>query len=216
MAAETFFGRWSRRKAEVKAEVAQAEATPPAAASVAEPALPVPAEAEAPQPTLAQVAELPKDADFRPFVARGVDEGVRRAAMKKLFTDPHFNVMDGLDIYIDDYSKSDPIPAAMLLAMNHAKDLLDPLGTIAREHAKRGLLTAADVPPLPEPDEPRATAAAEEHHAEHNESPGQGVPESAIAPTVPVAPEPAAAPSLIDPIDPADRQEDHEQPNQSL
>jgi len=209
MAAETFFGRWSRRKA----EVAQAEATPPAAAPVAEPALPVPADAEAPAPTLAQVAELPKDADFRPFVARGVDEGVRRAAMKKLFTDPHFNVMDGLDIYIDDYSKSDPIPAAMLLAMNHAKDLLDPLGTIAREHAKRGLLTAADVPP-PVQEEPVAAAAQEV-----TEPPGQGAPESAIAPTAPVAPEPAAAPSLIDTIDtidPADRQEDHEQPNQSL
>ena len=208
MAAETFFGRWSRRKA----EVAQAEATPPAASPVAEPALPVLAEAEAPAPTLAQVAELPKDADFRPFVARGVDEGVRRAAMKKLFTDPHFNVMDGLDIYIDDYSKSDPIPAAMLLAMNHAKDLLDPLGTIAREHAKRGLLTAADVK-APVQEEAAADAAQE---AQDHEVPGQGAPESAIAPTAHVAPEPAAAPSHIDPADPADRQEDHEQPNQSL
>lgn len=214
MAAETFFGRWSRRKA----EVAQAEAAPAAVvAPVAPVALPVPAEAETPLPTLAQVAELPEDADFRPFVARGVDEGVRRAAMKKLFTDPHFNVMDGLDIYIDDYSKSDPIPAAMLLAMNHAKDLLDPLGTIARENAKRGLLTAADVPAQPGPEEHRAAAEAQEQHVEHQEeqpeTPGQGVPESAIAPTDPVAPEPAAAPSTIDP---ADRQEDHEHPNQSL
>ena len=30
--------------------------------------------------------------------------------MKKLFSDPHFNVMDGLDTYIDDYGKPDPIP----------------------------------------------------------------------------------------------------------
>ena len=203
MAAETFFGRWSRRKA----EVAQAEAQPAEVVPAPEAALPVQPEAEA--PTLARVADLPKDGDFRPFVARGVDEGVRRAAMKKLFTDPHFNVMDGLDIYIDDYSKSDPIPAAMLLAMNHAKDLLDPLGTIAREHAKRGLLTAADLQPTEAPAEPAEVAAAPE-------PPGQGVPESAIAPTEPVAPEPAAAPSLIEPADPAERQEDHEQPDQSL
>jgi hypothetical protein len=33
---------------------------------------------------------------------------VRNAALKKLFTDPHFNVMDGLDVYIDDYGKPDP------------------------------------------------------------------------------------------------------------
>lgn len=212
MAAETFFGRWSRRKA----EAAQAEAPAPQAVPAPAPAaaLPVPAEEALPAPTLAQVAELPEDGDFRPFVARGVDEGVRRAAMKKLFTDPHFNVMDGLDIYIDDYSKSDPIPVAMLLAMNHAKDLLDPLGTIAREHAKRGLLTAADVHVQPEPAPQGEQAAAEP--AEHHEAPGQGVPESAIAPTEPVAPETAAAPSPIDPADPADRQEDHEQPNQSL
>ena len=207
MAAETFFGRWSRRKH----EAAQAEAVPvdvaPAPAVV-----PANAQDDLPAPTLEQVAVLEKDADFRPFVARGVDEGVRRAAMKKLFTDPHFNVMDGLDIYIDDYSKSDPIPAAMLLAMNHAKDLLDPLGTIARENAKRGLLTAADVQAQLEQQPVRQQAVPEEPQ----DAPGQGVPESAIAPTEPVAPEPAAAPSLIDPIDPADRQEDHEQPNQSL
>ena len=34
--------------------------------------------------------------------------------MKKLFSDPRYNIMDGLDIYIDDYSKPDPIPPEML------------------------------------------------------------------------------------------------------
>jgi hypothetical protein len=34
-----------------------------------------------------------------------------------MFSDPHFNVMDGLDIYIDDYSKPDPIPMEMLKRM---------------------------------------------------------------------------------------------------
>jgi hypothetical protein len=48
---------------------------------------------------------------------------VRNAAMKKLFTDPHFNVMDGLDIYIDDYSKADPIPESMLRQMAGAEFL---------------------------------------------------------------------------------------------
>ncbi len=43
--------------------------------------------------------------------------------MKKLFTDPHFNVMDGLDTYIDDYGKPDPIPLAMLRSMNQSKFL---------------------------------------------------------------------------------------------
>jgi hypothetical protein len=74
-----------------------------------------PAGAEpAPLPTLDDVAKLSRDSDFSPYVARNVDAGVRNAAMKKLFSDPHFNVMDGLDTYIDDYGKPDPIPLSML------------------------------------------------------------------------------------------------------
>jgi len=46
-----------------------------------------------------------------------VDPSVQQAALKKMFSDPHFNVMDGLDIYIDDYSKPDPIPLEMLKRM---------------------------------------------------------------------------------------------------
>jgi hypothetical protein len=48
---------------------------------------------------------------------------VRNAAMKKLFADPHFNVMDGLDTYIDDYGKPDPIPPEMLRQLVSGKFL---------------------------------------------------------------------------------------------
>jgi hypothetical protein len=43
--------------------------------------------------------------------------------MKKLFSDPHFNVMDRLDTYIDDYGIADPIPLAMLRQLNQSKML---------------------------------------------------------------------------------------------
>jgi hypothetical protein len=66
---------------------------------------------------------LSHESDYSRFVASGVDEGVKRAAMRKLFSDPHFNVMDGLDTYIDDYGKPDPIPMAMLRQMNQSKIL---------------------------------------------------------------------------------------------
>jgi hypothetical protein len=46
---------------------------------------------------------------------------VKNAAMKKLFADPHFNVMDGLDIYIDDYSQPNPLPVEMLKKMVSAQ-----------------------------------------------------------------------------------------------
>jgi hypothetical protein len=73
-----------------------------------------------PLPTLDDVARLTRDSDFSPYVARNVDAGVRNAAMKKLFSDPHFNLMDGLDTYIDDYGKPDPIPMSMLRKMNQS------------------------------------------------------------------------------------------------
>jgi hypothetical protein len=48
---------------------------------------------------------------------------VKNAALKKLFADPQFNVMDGLDTYIDDYGKPDPLPERMLRQMVQARFL---------------------------------------------------------------------------------------------
>lgn len=69
------------------------------------------------------VSQLTAQSDFKPFVAPGVSAEVRNAAMRKLFTDPHYNVMDRLDTYIDDYSQPDPIPEAMLRQLASAKFL---------------------------------------------------------------------------------------------
>ncbi|MEO6746404.1 MAG: DUF3306 domain-containing protein, partial [Caldimonas sp.] len=57
----------------------------------------------APLPTLDDVALLTRGSDFSRFVQPGVAPGVKNAALKKLFSDPHYNIMDGLDTYIDDY-----------------------------------------------------------------------------------------------------------------
>ena len=78
----------------------------------------------APGPTLDDVAQLTADSDYSAFTARSTDPQVRNAAMRKLFAaDPHFNVMDGLDVYIDDYSVGEPIPKAMLRQMVQARAL---------------------------------------------------------------------------------------------
>ena len=135
-----FLSRWARRKAEARggAPTTEAEPAPSVPADRGEPPLPTapavpvstapPLEStaspavtpEPPLPTLDDVARLTKDSDFSPYVARNVDARVRNAAMKKLFSDPHFNVMDGLDTYIDDYGKPNPIPLSMLRRMNQA------------------------------------------------------------------------------------------------
>ena len=69
--------------------------------------------------------KLTPDSDYRGFFHPKVDEKLRRAALRKLFSDPHFNVMDGLDVYIDDYSKPDPLPAGMLAQLKQAQKILD-------------------------------------------------------------------------------------------
>jgi hypothetical protein len=124
-----FLGRWSRRKADVLQGKAVSEpvvlAKPVLPESVENEARPVQEQAIEKPPALSldDVKLLTKDSDFKPFMAQNVSADVRNAAMKKLFADPHFNIMDGLDIYIDDYSKSDPIPDAMLRAMTSSKFL---------------------------------------------------------------------------------------------
>jgi hypothetical protein len=113
---EPFLSRWSRRKLETKedrpAGAEKAAELRPAAEPIA-PATEPPGPAE----------HEPGTPEYREFFDPQVDEKLRRMALKKLFSEPNFNVMYGLDTYIDDYSKPDPIPAAMLRQLNQAKDL---------------------------------------------------------------------------------------------
>ena len=130
-----FFSRWSQRKGDVAKGKVLDEPAPPVVDAISKlvaPPQPVPASPEPDQPakveaipalTLEDVKALNAESDFSPFAAKNVAPDVRNAAMKKLFTDPHYNVMDGLDIYIDDYSKSDPIPESMLRQMVGAQFL---------------------------------------------------------------------------------------------
>jgi hypothetical protein len=177
--ADGFLGRWSQRKQAVAegkplAEPVvvpkppapvRADATPPLAeksASTEEGATP---KAEPPVLSLDDVKALTPDDSYAPFVNRAVAPDVRNAAMKKLFTDPHYNVMDGLDIYIDDYSKPDPLPASMLrkMASAHFLKLFDddedeaakaktPVPVVGQDEVSDPALTDSSSPTLPESD----------------------------------------------------------------
>ncbi|MHB1667673.1 MAG: DUF3306 domain-containing protein [Thiomonas sp.] len=173
--ASGFLTRWSRRKLQSKDAVPQqggqaaaasasasaATAAPgaldPAAARAVEPAPPSqtqpgePAQIPPAAPTLDELQALDHSADLRRFVAAGVDEGVRRAALRKMFQAPQFNVMDGLDTYIDDYNVASPMPAAMLERL--------------RQSAASGLFAQPDAPMADaveagRPERPTASAAS--------------------------------------------------------
>lgn len=134
---EGFFDRWSRRKQQARVSDAPAVApaevlpeavpsTPPDAPVAATSPVPPAAPGEPgapPPPTLADTTALTIDSDFKPFLAQGVAPEVKNAAFKKLFADPHFNVMDRMDIYIDDYSIPSPLPESVLRQMASAKFL---------------------------------------------------------------------------------------------
>lgn len=111
---QDFLRRWSRLKRESAAA-------------------PAPAKKEAPseKPALPPIDSLTFESDFKVFMHSKVEESVKRAALKKLFSDPRFNVMDGLDTYIDDYTKADPIPESLLSQLEHARATL--LGPASEE-----------------------------------------------------------------------------------
>lgn len=152
-----FLGRWSRRKLDAK-QGKPLPAEPPAPADAAPPpeiAAPVaPARVqtieippELPPPTLEDVKALTAESDFSRFAASDVAPEVKNAALKKLFSDPRYNVQDGLDVYIDDYSRPDPLPAH-----------------VARQLAGAAFLKLFDEPPVDAregADEPRRQSMAQ-------------------------------------------------------
>jgi len=145
-----FLSRWSQRKLEAARESAARAATPPVAPAV----VPAPVSATAPAAVPAEppVVELPPieslsfDSDFTAFMQPTVDEALKRQALRKLVRDPRFNVMDGLDVYIDDYTKFEPITPAIVAQLNHAKFLFDPPKTRinAQGHAEDVPVEAAE------------------------------------------------------------------------
>jgi hypothetical protein len=175
-----FFSRWSRQKtaqraAEVKPNAPTAPTAPPAApaapaatAKVGQPvvstvATNTAATSAAPTP-LPKVEELTPQSDYTAFMAPDVAPALRSQALKKLFTDPHFNVMDGLDTYIDDYGKPDPIPESWYGRMNRiAGDMRplpeDPAAAIAEQSPASA---ATGQQPDTDPATPPATNAADE------------------------------------------------------
>ena len=137
---ESFLSRWARVKqshvqetpAPAAAEIEKSQGINAQNTSIdgrlqhktSEESHPEPTLSDSPAPVaLPSLDSLTPQSDFSPFMARDVDMQLRNQAMKKLFTDPHYNVMDRLDIYIDDYSVHTPLPIEVIRQMNIAKTL---------------------------------------------------------------------------------------------
>jgi len=64
--------------------------------------------------------------DFTPFMQAKVPQALKQQAFKALFKEPHFNVMDGLDIYIDDYTQFEPISPEVMNTLSSWKTIMNP------------------------------------------------------------------------------------------
>lgn len=76
-------------------------------------------------PELPALDTLGPDSDFSAFMHPKVDPLLRRAALATLFRSPQYQAMDGLDVYIDDYSNPEVLTPAVAAGLRHARALLN-------------------------------------------------------------------------------------------
>ena len=99
---EAFLSRWSRLKREQPLEKKD----------------------ETPAPALPPVESLTPESDFAGFMHPKVKEELRRLALKKLFSDPHFNLPDPFEAYSGDWTGGEPIPPELMATLNQARSIL--------------------------------------------------------------------------------------------
>jgi hypothetical protein len=153
---EAFLERWSRLKCEQPPEGA------PAAPGSQRGQPPAKSEQDAPVPVLPPVDQLKPESDFTPFMNPKVADGTRRLALKKLFTDAHFNIPEAYEPYSADFTQGEPIPAKILKAINRVRDVAvkgeekvvedERLAEAARAEAENAETAAAEAP-TQEPDD---------------------------------------------------------------
>ncbi len=160
---ENFVSRWSRRKIEARKTIEKpAEPKPPSEPAPAAPAVSNAGSVAAP-PTPSELPPLESlkglASEYTEFLKPGVDENLRRSALKKLFADPHFENFERVEAYCEDFTQGEPIPLAMLKTLEHAKGLL------FDDEEKKDAQSAAEKPaaePPPEADkEPEAQGEAQ-------------------------------------------------------
>ena len=70
------------------------------------------------------VESLTPESDFTAFMGPKVKDELRRLALKKLFSDPHFNIPDPYEAYSGDWTVGEPISEELLATLNQARTVL--------------------------------------------------------------------------------------------
>jgi len=110
---QSFFSRWSQRKAEHRE-------TDPSTDEAVEVADSVIAEVDENEEVILTDEDMPdiesldQDSDYGQFFSTGVSDELRDLALQKLFRLPEFNLRDGLNDYDDDFSKMPELAEAVV------------------------------------------------------------------------------------------------------
>jgi len=114
---ENFLDRWSRLKQEQEQVKEQDRLD-------AEKSVPQKTESQDQPPELPPLDKLTPQSEFSGFMHPKVGDALRRAALKKLFADPHFNIPDPYEAYSGDWTVGEAIPDEMMATLNQARTLL--------------------------------------------------------------------------------------------
>jgi hypothetical protein len=133
---EAFLSRWSRLKREQPAEQKE----------------------EAPVPTLPPIESLTPESEFSGFMHPKVKEELRRLALKKLFSDPHFNLPDPYEAYSGDWTGESAMTPEFVATLNQARSVLfneeEKKAADERDAAEKKLQDEAKLQGEAKPDEP--------------------------------------------------------------
>ena len=98
-----FLSRWSRRKLDAQQDVTKVSADETAAVTPHDPGAVGP-QRELTDTDMAPLETLDANSDYSPFLSSGVSDDLRSRALRKLFSQSSFNVIDGLDDYDEDFT----------------------------------------------------------------------------------------------------------------
>jgi len=105
---------------------------------------------------LPSIETLSYDSDFKPYLASGVPEGLRREALRKLWrSDPVLANLDGLNDYDEDYSLIGKLPQAVDTLFQVGRGMVPPTEESAGAEAARTAAPGDGRYGAPEADSPK-------------------------------------------------------------
>lgn len=163
-----FLSRWSKRKEQARSDqdsqTADEESIGTSVLDVDEPSAPTPEPVKSDE-DMPPLESLDEGSDISEFFSPGVSETLRKAALRKFFHLPSFNIVDGLDDYDDDFTTFEALGDIITADMRHQEELAkEREGQAAQGHEDQAEVEEDDL----EPAASESVAEEEAVRAEHD------------------------------------------------